>query len=108
MSPRRRATSPDPVPQEPSPNPETSESEVVISPTPRPIKPKLPEDVFARFEAGMRPQAADLYRRLKQGPVPIASDLPQVVVWMRGKGVRIVTRMTVEGSFYELEEAPAT
>jgi hypothetical protein len=81
-------------------------TDIVISPTPRPIKQRLPEDVFAKYEQGMRAQASDLYRRLKLGPVPIAPALPEVVTWMRGKGVRIITKMTVEGSFYELEPTP--
>jgi hypothetical protein len=75
----------------------------VISPPPRPIKQQLPEDVFAKYDAGMRTQAAALYRLLEKGPVHIEPAYPEVVTWMRGKGVRIKTRMTTEGSFYELE-----
>lgn len=93
---------------EPSPaslaEPQPQEVEGVrISAPPRPIRQKLPADVFVAYDAGMRVRAADLYRLLQQGPVPIAPDYPQVVTWMRARGVRIKTRMSTEGSFYELE-----
>lgn len=76
---------------------------VAISSPPRPLRQRLPEDVFAKYDAGMRQQAASLYRLLEKGPVGIQPSYPEVVVWMRAKGVRIKTRMTTEGSFYELE-----
>ena len=78
-------------------------SHPAVSPAPRPIRQKLPDDVFAKYDAGMRTQAAALYRLLEKGPVAIDVSYPEVVTWMRGKGVRIKTRMTTEGSFYELE-----
>jgi hypothetical protein len=81
--------------------------DVEISPAPRP-KP-LPEDPFKRYDEGMRVQAADLYRRLKSGPVEIMSvpsAMPEVVQWMRNKGVRIKARLTAGPTVYELETPP--
>jgi hypothetical protein len=79
---------------------------LVVSAPPRPIAKPTQEDIFAAYDAGMRPKAAELYRRLQAGPVHIEAGLPDVVVWMRARGVRILCRMSAEGSFYELERMP--
>ena len=134
MSPRKRQTNVESVePQEPelrataNPSPRTatgtrsgqspataevaqhaepSRDSVRVSPAPRPPKQKLPDDPFVKYDADMRVQAADLYRRLLVGPVPIMSvpsAMPEVVQWMRNKGVRIKAHLTAGPTVYELE-----
>lgn len=91
---------------------EVHPTEVVVSPTPRPIAHRPPEDVVGdsleRYNAAMREKAAPIFAALKLGPVPIDKDNPQVIVWMRSKGVRIKAVMRPEGSFYVLETPPDT
>jgi hypothetical protein len=82
--------------------------EQAVSPTPRPLKAKpTPEDVVAKHNEAMREKAKELYAALLQGDVPITSGNPEVVVWMRARGVRIKAQMTTSGSFYHLVDKPA-
>lgn len=81
----------------------------VISPTPRPIQKRSDpaSETFQRYDEGMRQQGAVLYRRIKDdGKAVMEPWMPEVVTWLRTKGVRIRTQMTPEGSFYVLEPRP--
>lgn len=80
----------------------------VISAPPRPLaRPR--EDVFAAYEAGMREKGADLYRRMKVGPVRIMSvesAYPEVVQWLRRKGVLVEAHWQDGNTHYSIKPAP--